>query len=366
MMSIETDANSIGGQTPTVRHSLRHAAEIACLRYTAPRMKPQIRCVCGNAIDCDRLEMVVELRCPVCERALTLEFQGPENSRRWAMLTVIEGPHQLGSTFVLPVNEDLILGSENGSWLLLPEGEVAADHCRLRLDRHGVVTVANMGSAQGTWIGQLRVVQGTLQPGQELRLGFYCLRLHYEDVAGAVHAATPSAALGDVPEAVPLVVMKPVEGEETAETWLLRNRYVLARNALLTFGWLLGVFHYAHLRATTDWPPLFCGIAGVTVVAVLVNAWKRVALASPRWNIAAVVLTLTVAAADGVLKEPLAAVPALLLGGAAALMLIKEPRIEHVVGSLLLSLAGLVTVVVGTMQLFGMARVITETAPFLF
>src|SRR5262245_40077142 len=144
-------------------------------------MAINVRCVCGSAIDCESLETVVELRCPACKRELTLEYQ-LAGQRRNAVLRVVEGPKLVNEQFLIPVNTDCIIGSGQGSWLMLPGGEVAGDHCRIRMDRHGVLTVYNLGSAQGTWIDQARIVEGILESGQDLRLGFYRLRVEKQRV----------------------------------------------------------------------------------------------------------------------------------------------------------------------------------------
>lgn len=123
------------------------------------------------------------------------EFEAGQVASCRAVLEVAEGPHLVGQSFIVPIREELVLGSNDGSWLVLPEGEVAADHCTLKLDRHGVATVANLGSPQGTWIDQLRIVEGVLQPGLDLRLGFYRLKMRYADVGGlSAHRRRISAA----------------------------------------------------------------------------------------------------------------------------------------------------------------------------
>lgn len=317
--------------------------------------------MCGNPIECGSLDVVVELSCPVCQRALSWEFEGPGKSRRCAVLEVAEGPHLVGQSFIVPIREELVLGSNDGSWLVLPEGEVAADHCTLKLDRHGVATVANLGSPQGTWIDQLRIVEGVLQPGLDLRLGFYRLKMRYADVGGL--SAAPTADLGgDVPEAVPLVVMKGVE-ETTPGEWLVTNRFVIARNALLSFAWLTAVYHFAVLQTTTSLPPIATLAIGVTIALLLVNTWRRVALVAPYWNYAAVGVAGLVAAADLVLVQPVAAVAAVLQGAAVAMMMLKEPKVEHLVGASALGLGSFITLLIVLVPMLSKAIPAAASAP---
>src|SRR3954464_10904034 len=107
-------------------------------------MAINVHCVCGAAIEIDNLETVVTLRCAVCKRELTLEYKGAGGARSNAALRVHEGPRLVNETFIVPVNEDLVIGSSEGSWLRLEAGEVAGDHCRVRLDRHGMLTIYNL------------------------------------------------------------------------------------------------------------------------------------------------------------------------------------------------------------------------------
>ena len=315
-------------------------------------MGVHVSCACGNAIECDRLDLVVELSCPVCKKPLTLEYTGPGRQRYMALLRIMEGPRLVGDTFVIPVNADLILGSAEGNWLVLPEGEVASDHCRIRMDRHGQVQVFNLGSAQGTWIDNLRIVEGVLEPGHDLRIGFYRLRLEPVTATAVLNVPAPEAPSDEpVPEAAPLLVMRPVDADETPLTQIAARRFLLVRGALMGLSWSLLAFYALMLRSLAiqriaDWHEYALPSAGVVVAFALWRYGRRAALAAPRINVASLVLIALLLAVSLFMQQWVMAAGCGLLAVAAAIVTLRPTNEEHALGAAFIGGVGLITVLV--------------------
>ncbi|MEE8170418.1 MAG: FHA domain-containing protein, partial [Phycisphaerae bacterium] len=203
-------------------------------------MSLHVQCACGNAIDCEHLEMVVTLPCPFCNRELTVEFLDATRQRRRIILTVAEGPRFTGQRYVVPVGEQLILGAGGQSWLPLPQGEVAERHCRLHVDPRGLVNISDLDSPHGTWIDTQRVVQGVLKAGQSLRLGYYRLEVNVESVAPPDQAPVRDAIGGYQMPAAPLPVMHAVV-PHSVSGWIIGRRFTLIRGGLLAYAWIGGL-----------------------------------------------------------------------------------------------------------------------------
>ena len=81
-----------------------------------------ICCPCGLPLDCENIDLVIDAACPRCKRNLDLEFEDESGARRRAVLTILEGPIWKGEQFVMPIGQQLTLGTGTDGWLSL-EGE---------------------------------------------------------------------------------------------------------------------------------------------------------------------------------------------------------------------------------------------------
>ncbi len=295
------------------------------------------------------IDVVVALRCPACEREMTLEYAGPQKERRRAILEVVEGPRFLGEQYVVPINEELVLGAEEGGWLRLPDGGLDAVHCWIKVDHHGAVTIGDLGSKTGTWIDQLRIVEGVLDPEQHLRLGYYRMRVRHA-VVGEALPEEQKADEGETPEAVPLVTMKSIEAEETPVHRLVALRFYLARNGLIILSWLAGMHHFLEIR---QWPGqswIVAALSGIFYTLIVSQFAQRIGLTEPRTNLATLIVTGLAAVVDAGLFLWFPAVAAALMAGASAVLILKEPKPEHAIGATTLGTAGLAVLAVVTIQ----------------
>lgn len=295
------------------------------------------------------IDVVVSLRCPACEREMTLEYAGSEKERRRAILEVVEGPRFLGEQFVVPINEELVIGSAEGGWLRFQDGGLDAVHCWIKVDHHGAVMVGDLGSKTGTWIDQLRVVEGVLDPEQHLRLGYYRLRVRHAMV-GEAPPEEQKADEGETPEAVPLITMKSIEAEETPVHRLVALRFYLARNGLIILSWLGGMHHFLEMR---QWPGqswIVAALSGIAYTFILSQFAQRIGLTEARTNLAALIVAGLAAVIDAGLFLWFAAAAAALVAGASAVLILKEPKPEHAIGATTLGAAGLAVLAVVTIQ----------------
>ena len=84
-----------------------------------------------------------------------------------------------------------ILGRGRGATILLPHPLVSRQHCEL-FETNGQLMVKDLGSLNGTYVGQDKITECQLPPGSLLTVGSVTFRAVYE-VNGA---ATPAVAAG--------------------------------------------------------------------------------------------------------------------------------------------------------------------------
>jgi DNA-binding NtrC family response regulator len=88
-------------------------------------------------------------------------------------LEVVEGPDR--GIHVISSGDELTVGSERGNDLCLTDPAVSRHHCVVRVNEDGVL-VRDLGSTNGTTLGEYRVESAFLNPGARLRLGSSVLR----------------------------------------------------------------------------------------------------------------------------------------------------------------------------------------------
>jgi hypothetical protein len=304
-------------------------------------------CPCGNPLDCDHLELVVSLTCPRCNREIALEVQLSPERHAFAILTIVEGPCWVGEQFVLPIGQDLLIGKAPGNWLVLESGALSDVHCRLRLSENGRVTVEDLESDSGTWIGSQRIVRGRLGPLQSFTAGGFRFRLDMPSPEGTT-VAIPSPVVGPV-ERVPLPTMTKVTGSETLPDRLVSIRFLWARRAALAFGWVAGLYHAGSLipRAGSRWPAAV--LVGIAITAIFIAAARRITVGHTNSKYASLVVLLVLIVADIVWKLPGGAAASLGLGAALAALLPVVPSgslavTAYAIGSASLLLSVIVTI----------------------
>ncbi|HWL92165.1 MAG TPA: FHA domain-containing protein [Phycisphaerae bacterium] len=253
-------------------------------------------CPCGNPLDCERLDLIVAAECPKCQRDLQIELVDPQRGRYRALITVMEGSFWVGEQFVLPVGQDLIVGTAGGCWLSLESDVVAKKHCRLKVTARGSVQVEDLDSESGTWIGPVRISTGKLKPGESFTVGEYRLRLDLQAVLGGELISSPEAARdtsGMLPD------LKAVEGARSVVDKLVANRFEVARQFILFFAWVNAVHHAVALHAPPHrWEWYWSFIAGACVLTPILLSGKRVALAHRYLKYAAVGVLAAAGVAD--------------------------------------------------------------------
>jgi DNA-binding NtrC family response regulator len=119
---------------------------------------------------------------------------------RRAVISIVAGPDR-GAERVLD-RGTIVVGSGAGADLVLTDRKVSRAHVELALVASGV-RARDLGSRNGTWVGQARVESALLAPGAEVRIGDTRIALRSDDVAvadlevdrsslGALIAASPA------------------------------------------------------------------------------------------------------------------------------------------------------------------------------
>lgn len=102
---------------------------------------------------------------------------------------------------VIVVDRDaLSIGREDERDITIDSPKVSRNHARIERSATGVVRITDVGSGNGTWIGDTRIpvnVPQVLQDGQSVRIGESMLRLEMPRAAGAAPAASRAPAPRD-------------------------------------------------------------------------------------------------------------------------------------------------------------------------
>jgi hypothetical protein len=282
-------------------------------------------CPCGNPLDCDHLELVVSLTCPRCNREIALEVQLGPARHAFAILTIMEGPCWVGEQFVMPVGQELLIGKAPGNWLSLESDALSDVHCRLRLSENGRVTLEDLESESGTWIGSQRIVRGRLGSLQSFSAGGFRFRLDMPSPNGTT-VAMPSPAAGPA-ERQMLPTLTKLTHEGTLPDQLISSRFLWSRRAIITFGWMTGIYHTCSLLhrpgSFFQWPAAV--LLGIVIGASLTAAARRVTIGRSYSKYAALTVLLLLIIVDMAWKLPGGAAAALGLGAAVAMLLAGMP-----------------------------------------
>lgn len=315
-------------------------------------------CPCGNPLDCDNLDIVITLTCPRCDREIPLEVTNEQGGAIRAVLTVMEGPYWVGERFILPVGEDLRIGSASGNWLSLESDALSEVHCRLHLTEAGRVSIEDQQSVSGTWLGNQRILRGRLEHEHSFRVGEFRFRLDFQSADGV--EAAPAVCTPATERAPPLPTLGAVWSGATPALWLIRNRFHLSRGLTITFAWLMGAYHVIALTLKSDrlWPGLKeCGVA-VAILVALRLAGHRVMLVSRYLKFAPLVVLVLLAIEDVVWMMYPPAVASLLLAACLTLFITQGRSQPMALLTALLGLSATTIMIVLTLQ--GLVRI---TAP---
>ncbi len=284
-----------------------------------------LTCPCGNPLDCDGLEVLVTVNCPRCSREFALEVQAEDGRRRFAVLTVMEGPYWVGERFVMPVAETLHMGKAADNWLSFESDELAPRHCKIAVSPRGRVDVESLVPEKGVWIGDACIMRGRLLPQESMRIGEYRLRLDYVDAIGGetiVEDVDEDSSLG-------LPTMSQVGMGGSPAGWIVRNRFVLARWSIFSFAWLVAALHVTVLSTRSSppaWELPWAIVAGVGVLVPLLISGRRVTLVHRHLRYLAIGLLVLLALIDTIVWQlPSAGVGALLLAAALSLLALLVP-----------------------------------------
>ncbi len=280
-------------------------------------------CPCGYPLDCEQLELVVTFQCPKCGRDIQIELSDSQRGRYRALLTVMDGPYWVGERFVLPVGQDLIIGTSGNCWLSLESNTLAMEHCRLKLTQRGAVQIEDLQTEAGTWIGQLRISTGKLKPTDSLTLGEYRLRLDLQDVIGG-GIVSNKLAVEDTSGVLP--DLRAVDGARTFIDRLVSNRFGIGRELIVLFAWFCAVYHVFALHAPPiGWEWYWTVIAGASLMTPLLIAGRKVALVHRLYKFAAIGVLVVIGVVDvAAWALPLPAIGALVLGATMPLLTAEE------------------------------------------
>jgi DNA-binding NtrC family response regulator len=93
-------------------------------------------------------------------------------------VTVVDGPDR--GTRVLSQGDELAIGTNHGNELRLTDPAVSRHHCALRATERGL-ELRDLGSRNGTFVGDLEVAAGYVRSGTQFRIGSTMLALRVLD-----------------------------------------------------------------------------------------------------------------------------------------------------------------------------------------
>ncbi len=286
-------------------------------------------CPCGNPVDCDQLELVVTVNCPLCKRELVLELEDASGRSSRAILTVMEGPFWVGEQFILPVGVELRIGKATGNWLSLDHDTLANVHARLQLAPDGSVVLEDGKSEQGTWIGKHRIARGKLAPRQSFRTGEFRFRLDLQSSDGTTVAAVPGVTGGSgvLDESGFLPVMREVKDTRNPLRWFSVNRFIIARWYMLVFAILMGVYHFLSIKQSTESSRalLTSSLSAGVVLAILILAGQRVTLAHRHLKYASLAVLILLAVVDLTWSMPIPAIGCFAMAASMTVLIMRVP-----------------------------------------
>jgi S1-C subfamily serine protease len=161
-----------------------------------------------------------------------------------------------GSELTLEDGRSLILGREQGCDLIVRDPRASRRHAEIRSVEGGRVRVRDLGSANGTWVGDDRIEEAVLAPGQEVRIG---------DVRLAVVPGDPPRTAAPAPTYSMIGRLVDSHARRT-------NRIMAAATGLA----LLGTAGAAAFAFVKDAPPerVPAVVAGLTPSTVLIESLR--------------------------------------------------------------------------------------------
>ncbi len=312
-----------------------------------------ICCPCGLPLDCENIDLIIDVACPRCNRNLDLEFEDSSGSRRRAVLTIMDGPMWKGEQFVMPIGQQLTIGSGTDGWLSLEDEAIAEKHCRLRVSQSEYLVIEDLDTERGTWIENARIAKGKLFPKQSFRIGEFRFRLDFLSTLGQNQPAVSIADVGAVSVLEDRTFRRLRHGASPLDV-LIQRRFVYARSALTVFAWITGGYHALHLKFEADptWPGYWAVIAAAIIITVLLLTTRLVALVHKYAKYAGIAALIVLAIVDlAQWRLTGAAIPPLILAAAISLGITRTPGPTGVVGAALLVVGALATMAVLTLQI---------------
>ncbi len=98
------------------------------------------------------------------------------------LLNTSEGIEQLEWTLRLPTT----VGRSENLDVCIGHPSISREHCQFALNTEGALTVRDLGSMNGTYVGDDRVKTAVLMPGAIVKLGAITLRVDWTPDATAV------------------------------------------------------------------------------------------------------------------------------------------------------------------------------------
>ncbi|MFH1417054.1 MAG: FHA domain-containing protein [Planctomycetota bacterium] len=314
-------------------------------------------CPCGNPLDCDQLGLVISLTCPRCQQEIHLEVDVGQDQTGLAVLTVMEGPYWGGEQFVMPVGKDLPIGKAPGNWLSVASDAMSDSHCRLHVSGQGEVSIEDLQSKTGTYIGNQRIARGKLAPLQSFSVGGFRFRLELQMPDGTTMTGLRPPEVRARRKRAQLPALERIKHETTAEKWLISNRVLLARWATAAFAWLIGLYHLFVFGQREGWSWPTAGLLGAAIVVLLAASGRRVALAHPHFKYASLLLLVVLAVGDIAWDLPVPAIAALSL--AACLTLLVMRASSAILTILGIALAGLSLILAAVQSVRGLISLLT-------
>lgn len=312
-----------------------------------------ICCPCGLPLDCENIDLVIDVKCPRCKRQLDLEFEDGSGARRRAVLTIMDGPIWRGEQFVMPIGQQLTIGTGTDGWLSLEDDAISERHCRLRLATSGYAVIEDLDTASGTWIDHARIAKGKLFPTQSFRIGSFRFRLDLRSTLGQEQPAVSVSDTGAVAIS-PDRTFERLRHVTSPLGVLVQQRYVYARHALTIFAWVSGAYHALFLRYAADppWQGYWAVIAAAIIVAVLLASTRRVALVHKYAKYAGVASLLLLSLVDlAQWNLHAAAIPSLVLAAAVSLAITRTPGQGGALGAAMLTTGAIGAMIVMTLNL---------------
>ena len=105
-------------------------------------------------------------------------------------------------------------GRDVDVWIGHPS--ISRRHCQFTLDAEGALVVRDLGSMNGTYVGDERIREAVLMPGNLVKLGGITLRVDWS-LGGEAGGGDDYPMGSDVASTQPVEIILPTRAEELAE-----------------------------------------------------------------------------------------------------------------------------------------------------